>query len=105
MGAATFVRDREAVGKLLTVAATIVVPYALWPLVMVWAVLYFSASGVWRLATRDEIICRAVPMAMAARPGGVSSSQLTAPNLGIGRVVARRYDLAPGRRVLTGWSW
>ncbi|MCA1008336.1 hypothetical protein LCL87_21725 [Rhodococcus hoagii] len=49
MGAAAFVRDREAMGKLLTVASTIVVPYALWPLVMVWAVLYFSASGVRRL--------------------------------------------------------
>ncbi|WJJ14387.1 hypothetical protein P9990_26620 (plasmid) [Prescottella equi] len=52
MGVAAFVRDREAVGKLLTVAATIIVPYVLWPLVMVWAVLYFSASGVNRLATR-----------------------------------------------------
>ncbi|GBF17713.1 hypothetical protein Br6_05120 [Rhodococcus sp. Br-6] len=52
MGAATFARDREALGKLLTVAATIVVPYALWPLVMVWAVFYFSASGVRRVATR-----------------------------------------------------
>ncbi|WP_458683399.1 hypothetical protein [Prescottella equi] len=52
MGAAAFVHDKESVGTFLTVAATIVVPYALWPLVMVWAVLYFSASGVKRLATR-----------------------------------------------------
>lgn len=35
--------------KLLTVAATIVVPYALWPLVMVWAVLYFSTLGLKRV--------------------------------------------------------
>lgn len=52
MGAAVFVRDRESVGKLLTVAATIIVPYALWPLVLVWAALHFSASGVKRLATK-----------------------------------------------------
>ncbi|MGO4205005.1 hypothetical protein AB4Z09_25360 [Rhodococcus sp. TAF43] len=49
MGAAAFVGDRDSVGKLLTVAATIIVPYALWPLVMVWAVLYFSTIGVKRL--------------------------------------------------------
>ena len=49
MGAAAFVRDKESVRKFFTVAATIVVPYALWPLVMVWAVLYFSALGVRRL--------------------------------------------------------
>ncbi|GAB2643738.1 hypothetical protein GCM10027068_24050 [Prescottella soli] len=49
MGAASFVKDKESVRKFLTVAATIVVPYALWPLVMVWAVLHFSALGVKRL--------------------------------------------------------
>lgn len=45
MGAAAFVRDKESVRKFFTVAATIVVPYALWPLVMVGVVLYFS---VWQ---------------------------------------------------------
>ncbi|MDH6284670.1 hypothetical protein [Prescottella agglutinans] len=52
MGARTLAGDRESVRKLLTVAATIIVPYALWPLVMVWAVLYVSALGVKRLAAR-----------------------------------------------------
>jgi len=52
MGAAAFVHDKGLVGKFLTVAATIVVPYALWTLVMVWAVFYFSASGIKRLPTR-----------------------------------------------------
>jgi hypothetical protein len=42
------------VQRFLTVAATIVVPYALWPLVMVWAVLYFGARGVKRLVVGDE---------------------------------------------------
>jgi len=51
MGASSFVRDRDSVRKLLTVAVTIVVPYALWPLVMLWAVLYFSALGVKRLVS------------------------------------------------------
>lgn len=54
MGAASFVEGREPVQKFLTVAATIVVPYALWPLVMVWAVLYFGALGVKRLVTGNE---------------------------------------------------
>ncbi len=46
MSAASRTWDRETVKKALIVAATIVVPYALWPLVMVWAVLYFSARGI-----------------------------------------------------------
>ncbi|MDH6282581.1 hypothetical protein [Prescottella agglutinans] len=49
MGAASFVKDKESVRKFLTVAATIIVPYALWPLVLVWAVLYFGGLGVKRL--------------------------------------------------------
>ncbi|WP_433609140.1 hypothetical protein [Prescottella agglutinans] len=49
MGAVSFVEGRDPVQKFLTVAATIVVPYALWPLVMIWAVLYFGALGVKRL--------------------------------------------------------
>lgn len=54
MGAASFVRDKESVRKFLTVAATIIVPYALWPLVMVWALLHFGALGVKRLVVSDE---------------------------------------------------
>ncbi|WP_430335385.1 hypothetical protein [Rhodococcus sp. ACT016] len=54
MGASSFVKDGESVRKLLTVGATIVVPYALWPLVLLWAVLYFSALGVKRVVSIPE---------------------------------------------------
>ncbi|WP_137876380.1 hypothetical protein [Rhodococcus sp. Q] len=46
---ASIVSDRESAKALLVVAATIVIPYALCPLIMIWAVVYFGALGVKRL--------------------------------------------------------
>ncbi|VFA98928.1 Uncharacterised protein [Nocardia cyriacigeorgica] len=41
--------DRQTAKAFLVVAATIVIPYALWPVIIIWAVLYFGARGFKRL--------------------------------------------------------
>lgn len=66
LGTASFIGDREFVGKFLTVAATIIVPYALWPLVMVWAVFYFSVLGVRRAVGAPS--SRPAPMKYETEP-------------------------------------